>query len=647
MNFLDAIQKQNLIRLFTSVAAGLEVPPDISVSEWADTYRMLPATSNLSGKWKTENTPHLREMMDAFSDPDTEEITVIGSAQVAKTSFLENCIGYTIHINPQPILYLGPTIDVAKKFSSAKLDPMLEDTKVLRDRVAVKRSRDSSNTKLFKEFTGGFIVFVGGNSPHGLRQMSIPVILSDDIDSIEMGMVKEGDPVLRAEKRSQTFEGSSKKVRVSTPTRKGLSRIEKFFQEGSRERYHVECEECEEAQVLKFENMEWEKETDMFGNVVKEYPETATIKCAFCGHKYDETGRRRLLAKGYWVAEVPQQKHRSFAINEVSSTLSTLTKIARARVEAGDDAEKIEVFTNLVLGESFETSEKVEYDMMQLMERCESYMSVEYPFVPEGVLMLTMGVDVQKDRLEYQVCGWGKGEECWVLYYDKIYGETDQPEVWEELTRARRRLWRRGDGYDMRIARTLVDSGYQQGKSKIIYEYAATYARENVMASKGYGGYGKKLFEFSKVWNKSIHLVRIGTNEAKAALFEVRLKIEKPGPKYIHFTQEYCDFDYFTQLTNEVGFVRYNGNQGYIVYDLKKKKLRNEALDTWVMCFIGMAMQPVNWEQISHNMKLKTATKPVDTVPAQTPVPAPKQEEKQVRNYTPPPGYGGGFISNY
>ena len=278
--------------------------------------------------------------------------------------------------------------------------------------------------------------------------------------------------------------------------------------------------------------------------------------------------------------------------------------------------------------------------------RCEPFMGPEFPFIPDPVLMLTMGVDVQKDRLELQLCGWGKGEECWVLYYEKIYGDTELTDVWEELTKARRRLWRRADGYDMRIVRTLVDSGYQQGKSKIIYEYAATYARENVFASKGYGGFGKKLFEFSVVWNKTIHLVKIGTNEAKAALFESRLKVEKPGPKFIHFSEEYCDFDYFTQLTNEVGYMKYNGKQGYIYYDLKKKGLRNEALDTWVLCFIGMAMQPVNWETISHNMRLKTAKKPVDTVAPEV-IPVLKKEEKPVRNYTPPPGYGGGFISNY
>lgn len=604
-------QRQKITKLISEFQHALDLPPDITPSEWADRNYVLPETSNMPGNWRTENTPHLKFILDSFVNPEVEEISVMGSAQIGKTSMILILIGYVIDILPQPILLLLPTLDVARGFSDTKLRETIKDTPVLKRKVKTKRGGSEEGNKLLKHFPGGYLKLVGGNSPHGLRQASIPIVISDDINSLEPGQQREGDPIFRAEKRAQTFEGRRKKIRCSTPTRKSIDRIEIFYRQGSMHQYFVPCPECETFQILRWENVVWEKELDMFGEPVEHFPETARIKCEHCGHLITEGERQQILRLGKWIPKNPKVKsHLSFKINELSSTLSSLKSIVDSYIKALKD-ESYEAFVNTTLGESYEIKHEVEYDHNQLMSRVETYLTEEDPHVPEQVLVLTMGVDVQHDRLEAQICGWGEGEECWVLGYFKIYGDIDTVKVYDELDKLRKKTWQRADGMKLGISRTLVDSGFQ-GKMKMVYDYCWRRRHDNVLPAKGIGRFGAPLTSFSRVYEDRLDLVRVGTNEAKASLFETRLGLTEPGPKYIHFTEEYCDDEYFRQLTSEVGIKRRSGMVTYTVYVKKEGEKRNEALDTWLLCYAAISLQPVNWVSLRKKIELKKSLLPAE-----------------------------------
>jgi phage terminase large subunit GpA-like protein len=494
----------NARELLIKSREALMPPPDLKVSEWAEQTRFLPSTANIGGRWRNVTTPHLAFIMDAFTDTNVEEITLMGSAQIGKTSIFENFMGYVIDIMPSGMLYMAPTVDVAKVFSEEKFDPMIENTPALAAKVARRKSRDSKNTKLYKRFYGGFIKFVGANSPHGLRQLSVPYVFSDDIDSILVGKIREGDPVLRAEKRTQTFRNKVKKIRASTPTRKKFSRIELFFSQGSMHRYYVTCPDCKQEQILKFDNVVWNKDTDPAGKILREYPETARLQCEQCRRDIYERDRRMMLQNGYWKAEHPERKrHLSFHINELSSTLSTIEKVVQQRIASGSDPEKMEVFTNTVLGECWQPQEAFSLQTIDLISRAENYLSIDNPYLPDGVLLITCGVDVQQDRLEVQVVGWGAEEEAWVLYYSRLDGNTEKRDVWDQLDSFRKTEWTKQDGSKLKILRTFVDSGFQ-GKGKLVYEYARVRKNQSVYAVKGAGRYGRKLFSVYPAYNKTI-----------------------------------------------------------------------------------------------------------------------------------------------
>lgn len=579
--------------------------PDLTVSQWSDQFRFLPNTANESGKYRSSRTPHVVGIMDCFNEPEVEEISIQGSAQIAKTTILENIIGYIIDINPQPILFMAPTVDVSKVFSKEKLDPMLELTPRLRNKIAKTKSRDSNNTTLYKRFIGGFIKFVGANSPHALRQMSIPIIISDDIDSIEVGSVKEGDPVLRAEKRSQTFEGRRKKIRASTPTVKNKSRIEAFYLQGSQEQFYVRCVHCNEEFLFEWKSVIWEKEVDLFGKVISDKPETASISCSKCGTLFNEGERRELLKSGRWIAKYPERRnHRSFKINELSSTLSNLKSVVSEFVKTRNEPEKLETFYNLVLGESFERETVIELNPDSLLTRVEDFIDESNPkLIPNEILFIVSTTDVQKDRLEFNVWGVGKGKEIWLINRRVIDGDPLRKEVWNLHDGLIAEKYKREDQVELKIIIKFVDSGYL---SQTVYDYVRRRSSERLFAIKGRGTVGIPILgrSYSLVDNGRTKLLTIGTNAAKEQIFNA-LDLQEAGAKFIHFPRAYCDEDYFEQLTSEIGFKIVSGLIEYTVYKKKKRDVRNEALDLLVYAYAAIEFVNPNFEKLELNLKAK------------------------------------------
>jgi phage terminase large subunit GpA-like protein len=239
----------------------LRPPPQLTVSEWAERHRMLGSRASAEpGPWRTSRTPYLKDVMDALSAVHpARRVVFMKGAQVGATESGNNWLGYIMHHVPAPALAVQPTVELAKRFSRQRIDPLLEETPALRERVAPARARDSGNTVLSKEFPGGILVLTGANSAVGLRSMPARYLVLDEVDAYPASAGEEGDPVALAEARTRTFAWRRKVLLGSTPTIRGLSRIEREYEASDRRRFFVPCPRCGAMQWLRFERLRWEE----------------------------------------------------------------------------------------------------------------------------------------------------------------------------------------------------------------------------------------------------------------------------------------------------------------------------------------------------------------------------------------------------
>ena len=244
-----------------SLADGLTPDPLMTVAEWADNYRILSGRAAAeAGRYRTSRTPYMREIMENLSPSSpVERVVFMKAAQTGATEAGNNFIGFVIHQAPGPILAVQPTVELAKRNSQQRIDPLIDDSEALRKIVAPARSRDSGNTVLAKRFPGGQLVLTGANSATGLRSMPARYVFLDEVDAYPGDVDGEGDPIALAEARTATFGHRKKLFLVSTPTIKGLSRIEREYEASDQRRYFVPCPQCGAMQWLQFERLRWRR----------------------------------------------------------------------------------------------------------------------------------------------------------------------------------------------------------------------------------------------------------------------------------------------------------------------------------------------------------------------------------------------------
>lgn len=495
-------------------------PPNLKISDWADNYRRLsPESSAEAGAWRTDRAPYQREIMDSFNDPDIQRIIFMKSAQVGATEILLNVIGYYIDQDPAPMLIMQPTLQMSQAFSKDRLATMIRDSEKIRNCVKDPRSRDSGNTVLSKKFAGGNLNIVGSNSASGLASRPIRIVLADEVDRYEASAGAEGDPISLATKRTTTF-WNKKIYMCSTPTIKGLSRIETAFEESDKRFYHVPCPECNEKQVLKWKNVVWDENK----------PETASYACEHCGSVIDESKKQWMLKHGEWIASAPKSNTAGFHISELYSVWSTWADMAKNFLEAKKQPEMLKTWINTALGESWEEQgETVEYDV--LLDRRLNY---DVERIPEEVLVITAGVDTQKDRLELQLVGFGKQYEAWVLEYRIFWGDPNGIKVWQELDDYIKKRFKTETGRAMPVSCVCIDSGGHH--TNAVYNFTKPRQARRVFAVKGLSQAGKPIANKPTFVgkNKAV-LYGIGTDSAKEAIF-ARLAAENELTT-LHFVQ--------------------------------------------------------------------------------------------------------------
>ena len=563
---------------------GLQPEPAIVVSDWADRHRMLPYTAAEPGRWRTDRTPYLREIMDSLSAASPiERIVMMKGAQTGGTETGLNWLGYIIQNAPGLVMLVQPSLDMVRRNTVTRIDPLIAASPVLRELVSAPRSRDAGNSLFRKSFPGGQLVMTGANSAIGLRSTPVRYLFLDEVDGYPGDADGEGDPVALAIQRTATFRGRRKILMVSTPTLKGHSRIEAAFLESDQRYYNVPCLHCGTKAPITWSRIRWPE-----GRRQEAY-----LACESCGGVHHEHDKPRLLQAGCWVpAASGDGRTAGFHLSALYSPWETWAEIAVEHSKVRKDPPRLQVWVNTKLGESWEDQAGDIVPADPLMARREDW---DEP-LPEGVAVLTAGVDVQGDRLELQVLGWGRDEECWVIDYRVIWGDPSGPRVWADLDLALSMTYRHCKAVpDFDVRAVAVDTGGHH--TKAAYEFCRTRLSRRVWAVKGRGGPGIPVWPRRPTRSNrgGLPLFVIGVDAVKDAVY-ARLRLTEPGPGAIHFPRR-LDANYFRQLTAERVVTRFERGRPIRSWQPKRDGERNEALDTFVYAsaalhgMIGMGLR--------------------------------------------------------
>lgn len=483
------------------------------------------------GRWHTDRAPYAREVLDAIGDPLLEEVVLMWASQTSKTEMILNALGQTAHDDPCPMMVVQPTIDMAQAFSKDRVAPMIRDTPALTRLFGDPTSRNSNNTLLHKSFTGGHLTMAGANSPASLASRPIRKLFLDEVDRFPLSAGSEGDPVTLAKRRTATFP-LRKIVLTSTPTLKGESRIEEAFLESDQRYFHVHCPECGEFQRLEWKNLRYKETTE------------PVYECAHCANLAPETQKHAMLLGGNWVAYNPDAVKRGYHLNALYSVWYTWPEIVEEWHQSQGNPLRLQAFVNTILAETYaDYGERVNSD--DLATRREQY---EAP-MPPGAVVLTAGIDVQADRIEVFIYGWGKDEESWLVAHEIVAGDVSTPELWDALDEHIWQEYATVDGEPITVSSVGIDSGHY---TESVLRWGIPRLRRGVYILKGGNERGKPLVSrkptvsgkgAGRVW-------MVGTDTSKDLLYG-RLRIVEKGPGFIHLP-EWVPDDVLGQLTAEV-----------------------------------------------------------------------------------------------
>jgi phage terminase large subunit GpA-like protein len=601
-------------RFWAGICSGFPLLPALSVSEWAQSYRVLSRESTAkSGKWDNEEIPYQVEPMDAFNDPSVSEVVLMWAAQTGKSEILNNVLGFFAHADPSPQLLVQPTIELAEAYSKERIAPMIRDTPILRQLVKDPRSRDSGNTLLSKVYPGGNLALVGANAPSGLAGRPRRVVLKDEVDRYPESAGSEGDPSALADKRAESFPNAVKGS-TSTPGLRGASRIEKKLEASDCRKLHLNCPRCGHEQVLAWAQIKWPEGK----------PEDAYLECANEQCKAQLTDEERVTmirkaGKTGWKPTRPFTGIRGYWLPGMNTLFAAqkgfknrLHQMAMEFLAAKDGGrETVKTWVNTFLAETYEEAGE-QIDSTALQGHAEPYNGLET--LPRGILILTAGFDVQGDRIEVGIDGWGADEECWSICYRVLYGDPRKDEVWKDLDKLLTTEFTHASGMKMRVERVFGDTGYAQDR---VLAFTGPRAGRGVYGCKGINRVGTNVPPLlpsrpsrNNKWRMPFWPV--GVTVAKHAIYS-RLVMLPGGARTIHFpvatradgSEDDFGFngEYFKQLTAEKQRTRYSFGVPYYVYEKDNNSVRNEAIDVRVYSFAALhSLGRILWHKLQETI---------------------------------------------
>jgi len=582
MNVLHQLRKK--------YAALLELPSPLKPSEWAEKYRYLSREAHSKGG-KFHNWPWQIEPLDSLIEPDVRGVVMQWAAQLTgKTETMNNATAYFIQHRPRPILNIQYSLDMANVWSKDRLATMLRDTPVLRGLVHDSRSRldGEMSTMLVKVFPGGRLAIVGSESAGGLASRPIGFLQGDEADKWKPSASSQGDPWAQALVRLESFPDAVWML-CSSPTFKGKSRIEKEIEGSDKRFWFVPCYHCHKPFVMQWPHVRWAKDN----------PESACIECPECSRTYGDRERIDSIMAGKWNATAPFHGVRGYVLNGIVTLLKHgkgyLNRIHQM-VESFLDAKKkgplyLQVWTNLFKAETWEEELDKPEPPEALYARRETYGTSEGIVLPERCIVLSVGADVQADRIEAEISGWGEGEESWGVEYRIFRGNVAQWALWNQFDEWVQTKFKHIGGHELQPAIVAIDANYS---GKMVYAFCQRCSPRAVIAVIGRGVSGMPWITGSK---KRHRLKLAKVNTAKALIYS-RLKLVDHGPAYCHFPETYT-LEYFQQLTSEKMSVKYVGGVPERVFT---QNGRNEALDCRVYGMAAIEILRPNYRKIAKQL---------------------------------------------
>ncbi|QSR16058.1 phage terminase large subunit family protein [Novosphingobium sp. KA1] len=622
-------------RLRRAARRGWTPPPRISLPEWADRFRVLAREAgSTSGKYRTGRVEIARGPMLAATEPGVRKISAMVATQLLKTTLIENIVGFHVHLDPCPMLIVQPKDAAAEQFSKERVGPFIKATPALRKLVGQTKSRDAGDTIDYKAFPGGFLGIVGAGSPDNLARRPVRIVLCDEVDKYLP--LKEGDPLAIVEERQATFDSNSLNVAVCSPTVTGESKIEVRYLASDQRRASVECPECGHRQFPDFfTHVHWDKGADDNSH----RPETARVYCEKCGVGWTEGQRLRALTTIRWHQtrpfqccdqwQVPQEAYAAAVTEGHPDPLglvwdwweSPRHAVYRARCrECGDwavsnehagfqagklfspwandapprqaakwlaatDEDGKQTFYNTQLARTYRQNVGKAMNPDTLTARREIWAAQ----VPDGVAVITCGIDVQDYRVELETVGWGRDEESWSIDYEIFDGEFDDPRLQARLDEYLQKKFYRADGRPFAIHAACIDTGGHH--TNAVYEFAKARLGRFIWGVKGESA---RTGQRNPVWptkrpssrsKKTYRPIIVGVNAAKDTIRNYLGK-DQPGPGYMHFNVD-RDAIYFAQLTAEQIVLKVIGGQKFRIWELPGGRA-NEALDCRVYAYAAL-----------------------------------------------------------
>lgn len=586
-------------RAIGSALSMFRPPSDLSPSAWCEQNLKIPEGNAVPGYYRILNAPIQREPMDQFVNPDCRRVTLMWGAQIGKTSTALGAQGFAIAQQPRSQIMMQPSQGDLKTWLETKFQPLADACDSITRLLAKPRGREGVNNQSMKSYPGGFMMFAWAGSTKTMRSRSAPFIVCDEVDGYPA--TSEGHPVSLIWQRSATFGDDRFLIEISTPTVKHHSYIEAAFQSGDQRYFHVRCPHCDALQALNWSNVSWSgrKSTDLADAELDAHddhdPDSAAYVCEDCGCLWSDGQRIKALREaervgGGWKATRPFKGHASYHAWEAYSTFRKLGDIVKDYLDKLK-IDDLQSFANVTLSRTYE----VKGDGAEP----ESLYALRYTFpdhLPDGVLYITLGADMQMDRLEYEIVGWGENGESWSLEYGVLWGDPLAGEVFDDLECViKSSTFKRSDGSDMKISASCLDTGGTTGYPQAAWDWLRGKTGRRIFGVKGYSpSWGNPIVpgpsrRKSGKNSRKVDIFPVAVDEAKQVVMrrinQTVSSSMQGGPGYMHVPEDRAE-EWFKQITAEK-LIYKKGNVNRREW-VKPDKARNEALDCRVYAYAAL-----------------------------------------------------------
>lgn len=566
--------------------SALIPPPRLRLSDWIEHNIRLPeSVSALPGAIRLY--PYQREIADAISDPEVERVTLVKPVRVGFTTLLTGAVGAYVANEPSPILVLLPTESDCRDYVVSDIEPIFAATPVLHGALSAESDGEDRNTLLSRRFPGGSLKVVAARAPRNLRRHSARILIVDEADACEAGA--EGNPLRLAERRTLSFP-NRKIIIGSTPLYEDTSHVLRAYAASDARVYEVPCPACGAFQEIMWPDIEWRPDK----------PETAAYRCPHCHDLIPERHKAQMVSAGHWRATRPEVVgHAGFRLNALVSLLANASwsKLAAEYITAKDDPAELQTFVNTILGQGWRQAGE-ELDEAALVARAEPF---SLDAIPREVLAITVGCDVQHDRLEATITGWAKDGSCCVLGHEVFWGTPSDAggEVWHDLDGLLKQRWPHPAGGTLGVDAACVDAG-DGGVMDIVTAFAAPRFGRRVFAIKGAPGFSRTFIQRAKISGRPLFIV--GVDAIKARLFD-----RIGNAKAVRFSHT-LEPQWFEQLTSEKRVVKMVRGKPVARFE-RKPGFDAEALDCMVYAHAARAALTLNFDARADALALATETK--------------------------------------